>query len=71
MDSANLRDMIRICGGDFDGKMHIQLEYAGKSDDVANPWYTRDFETTWQDVEAGCKGLLAALKEEKTMVQSR
>ena len=52
-------DMYRICGGDFDGKMHLLMEYAGQPDqEVADPWYTDDFETTWQDVLAGCQGLL-------------
>lgn len=61
MDSANIRNMNRICGGDPDGKIHLMLEYAGRPGDVADPWYTRDFEATWQDVEAGCKGLLQEL----------
>lgn len=61
MDSANLRNMRRICGGDPDGKIHLMLEYAGRSGDVADPWYTRDFEATWRDVEEGCQGLLKEL----------
>ena len=61
MDSANLRNMRRICGGDPDGKMHLLMEYAGHPSDVADPWYTGDFETTWWDVLAGCKGLLEQL----------
>lgn len=61
MDSANIRNMNRICGGDPDGKIHLMLEYAGRPGDVADPWYTRDFEATWRDVEAGCKGLLQEL----------
>ena len=59
MDRANLRNMYRICGGDFDKKMHLLMEYAGQPDqEVADPWYTGDFEATWQDVLAGCQGLL-------------
>ncbi len=61
MDSANIRNMNRICGGDPDGKIHLLLDYAGRPGDVADPWYTRDFDATWQDVEAGCKGLLREL----------
>ena len=61
MDSANIRNMNRICGGDPDGKIHLMLEYAGRPGDVADPWYTGDFEATWRDVEAGCKGLLQEL----------
>ena len=64
MDKANLRNMHRICGGDFDGKLHLLMEYAGHPDlEVADPWYTGDFEATWQDVLAGCKGLLKQLQE--------
>ena len=59
MDSANIRNMTRICGGDPDGKIHLLLEYAGRPGDVADPWYTRDFDAAWRDIEAGCKGLLA------------
>lgn len=65
MDRANLHNMRRICGGDPDGKMHLLMEYAGQPDrDVADPWYTGDFEATWQDVLAGCQGLLVRLMAE-------
>ena len=58
MDRANLRDMYRICGGDPDGKLRLLMNYTDRPGDVADPWYTDDFETTWQDVLAGCQGLL-------------
>ncbi len=63
MDGANLRDMRRICGGDRDGKIHLLMEFTDRPGDVADPWYTGDFETTWQDVLAGCQGLLQAVRE--------
>ena len=63
MDSANIRNMNRICGGDPDGKIHLMLEYADRPGDVADPWYTRDFEATWRDVEEGCQGLLKELSD--------
>ena len=102
MDYANLRNMHRICGGDFADKMHLLLEYAGHpdsgapgkpqafpggggarerlkfspqaeteksglcSDEVADPWYTGDFDATWDDVLAGCQGLLKSVTEEST-----
>ena len=63
MDKANLRNMRRICGGDFDGKIHLLMEYAGYPEsEVADPWYTDDFETTWRDVLAGCQGLLDSMR---------
>ena len=58
MDSLNLRDMQKICGGDFADKMHLLMDYTDRPGDVADPWYTGDFETTLRDVEAGCRGLL-------------
>ena len=61
MDSANLKNMHRICGGDPDGKLHLLMDYTDCSHDVADPWYTGDFEATWQDVLAGCQGLLREL----------
>ena len=62
MDTENLRDMRRICGGDPRGKLHLLMEYAHRPGaEVADPWYTRDFEATWRDVEAGCTGLLEQL----------
>ena len=59
MDRANLRSMYRICGGDFNDKMHLLMEYAGRLEqEVADTWYTEDFDATWRDVLAGCQGLL-------------
>lgn len=63
MDQANLRSMYRICGGDFADKMSLLMEHTDHPGDVADPWYTGDFEATWQDVLAGCQGLLKELIE--------
>lgn len=65
MDSANLRNMYRICGGDFAGKLHLLMDYTDHPRDVADPWYTEDFESTWRDVLAGCQGLLKELLQER------
>lgn len=62
MDRENLRNMRRICGGDPDGKLSFLLDHKGRSRDVADPWYTGDFEATWQDVLAGCQALLAEIR---------
>ena len=62
MDGANLRNMQRICGGDPDNKMHLLLDYTDRPGSVADPWYTRDFEATWRDVQRGCAALLESLK---------
>ena len=58
MDGANLRNMNRICGGDPQGKLSLLMDYTGHPRDVADPWYTGDFDRTWEDVDAGCRGLL-------------
>ena len=61
MDKANLRNVQRICGGDPHDKIHLLLDYTRYPHDVADPWYTGDFEATWQDLRAGCQGLLKVL----------
>lgn len=61
MDQANLRNMRRICGGDPEGKLHRLMDFTVRPADVADPWYTDDFEATWRDVEEGCRGLLDEL----------
>ena len=58
MDQANLRNMYRICGGDPEGKISLLMDYTDRHGDVADPWYTGDFEATWRDVWDGCQGLL-------------
>ena len=59
MDAWNIRNISRICGGDPEGKIHKLLDYAGRPDsDVADPWYTGDFEATWRDVLEGCQGIM-------------
>ena len=63
MDQANLRNMYRICGGDFANKISLLMDHTDHPGDVADPWYTGDFEATWQDVLAGCQGLLKELTE--------
>lgn len=62
MDHANLRNMRRICGGDPDGKLHLLLDYTNRPGEVADPWYTDDFQATWEDVTEGCQGLLKTLE---------
>lgn len=61
MDEANMRNMGRMLGGDPAGKLHKMLEFAGSTRDVADPWCTGDFDTTYEDVCDGCRGLLGHL----------
>ena len=62
MDRYNIRNMERMCGGDPDDKIHMLMEYAGNvRQDVADPWYTGNFNATWRDCMNGCRGLLEKL----------
>ncbi len=61
MDMENMRDLDRLSGGDPQKKIRRLMEFAGESRDVADPWYTGDFDTTYMDVLKGCKALLNGL----------
>ncbi len=63
MDGRNMRNMERICGGDPEGKIHLLMDYTDRPGEVADPWYTGDFERAWQDILEGCEGLLAHLQD--------
>ena len=68
MDDQNISAINRIFKRDPEAKVHKLLAFANggtggtNARDIADPWYTGDFETTWKDIQAGCEGLLAALK---------
>lgn len=58
MDSANIRNMHRIFGSDPEGKIVKLLDLADRGGDVADPWYTGNFEATYRDVTEGCEALI-------------
>ena len=58
MDSWNIRNMRNICGGNPEGKITMLMDYTSRPGDVADPWYTGDFEATWRDVLEGCRAVL-------------
>ena len=62
MEGRNLKNMERICGGDAEGKIRRLLDYTDRPGDVADPYYTGDFQATWRDVNDGCRALLDQLK---------
>ena len=64
MDEANIRNMNRIAGGDQEGKIYKLLSFAGSGRDVADPWYTDNFDVTYDDVVEGLTGFLEFLKSE-------
>ena len=66
MDEWNIRNMTRISNGDPENKIHKLLDFTQRNEDVADPWYTGDFEATWQDVTEGCQCLIEYLFNKKT-----
>ena len=62
MDSANIRNMHRIFGGDPQGKIYKLMDFTDRGGDVADPWYTRNFELTYKDIDEACHGLFQKLK---------
>lgn len=63
MDSMNIRNLNRLFGGDPKGKVSLLMSYTSRPGDVADPWYTGDFERSWKDILEGCQGLLAEITE--------
>ena len=61
MDRNNLRNMVRFVGNDPLNKVSLLMDYSDTPKDVADPWYTGDFNQTWKDINAGCEGLLKRL----------
>lgn len=63
MDTANMRNLNRMLKGDPESKLYKFLFFAGSDRDIEDPWYTGNFDETYEDVIEGCKGLLEYLKE--------
>ena len=64
MDSANIRNMLRIFGSDPNGKVHKLMDYTDRGGDVADPWYSRRFDAAYQDIFEGCTALLDAIMKQ-------
>ena len=65
MDTENDGNMRRICAGENAGKIHLLMDFTDRPGDVADPWYTRNFERTWLDIADGCTALLEYLTENR------
>ena len=65
MDHYNIKNMERICKGDPEGKIHLLLKFAGEDRDVADPWYTGDFDRTYEDIDKGLNAFLKYLDSAK------
>ena len=66
MEQRNVTNMLRILGGDPEGKVKRLLDYSSDPRDIADPWYTGDFDRTYDDVNEGCKALLTFILEQET-----
>lgn len=64
MDTWNIRNLRRMLKGDPEGKVYKLLSFAGADRDIADPWYTGDFDATYEDVAEGCRALLRYLEEQ-------
>ena len=62
MDYANRRNLLRMLKDDPEGKISLMLDYTNRPGEVADPWYTGDFDATWDDIFEGCSNLLEQLK---------
>lgn len=67
MDSANIRNMLRIFGGDPDGKVRKLMDFTDRGGDVADPWYSRRFDVAYRDIEEGCTALLQAVTTDESL----
>ena len=63
MDSCNIKNILRIIGGDPAGKVYKLLSFAGSGRDVEDPWYSRDFDRAYDDIEKGCRAFLDYLTD--------
>ena len=61
MDSSNERWLHRLFGDRYDSKIRYLMDFAGERRDVSDPWYSGDFERTYQDIVTGCRGMLDQL----------
>ena len=66
MDSANIRNMHIILGGDPEGKIRKMMDYTSRPGDVADPWYSDRFDVAYRDIYDGCKALLEIIKNNQS-----
>ncbi len=67
MDHWNLKNMKRILGDDPQKKLHLLLDFSDRPGEIADPWYTGNFEETYRDILEGCKGLLNHIRQEDAL----
>ncbi|MDY4968738.1 MAG: low molecular weight protein-tyrosine-phosphatase [Lachnospiraceae bacterium] len=62
MEKSNIRGILRICGSDPEGKVHCLLDYSDSPRDIADPWYTGNFDVTYDDILEGCEAFYRYLE---------
>ena len=67
MDQANMRNALRIIGSDPGGKLHLLTEYSGRNSEIADPWYTGNYDLAFREIYAGCAALMRTLARENKM----
>lgn len=61
MDNVNIKNILRIVGGDKENKVYLMKDFTDEKGEVADPWYTRDFELTFKELYKSCKALLGKI----------
>ncbi len=61
MDNANIKNILRIVSGDKENKVYLMKDFIDEKGEVADPWYTRDFELTFKELYKSCKALLGKI----------
>lgn len=69
MDKRNIQNILRIVGEDQGSKVHLLLEYVSNTRDIADPWYTGDFNQTYDDIKEGCERFLMYLIENHKIIK--
>lgn len=67
-DSENLFYLHKICGETYASKIHLLSEYSGQTTEIVDPWYTRNFEKAYHEIQAGCEGLYSAIQKKEPLV---
>lgn len=63
MDSNNIRNISRIFGSDPENKVHMMMDFTERKGDVADPWYSGNFDVAYRDIYEGCEGLIEFLSK--------
>ena len=68
MDRANIHGIYKICGKDYKNKVHLLMDYTDTPGEIADPWFTRDFDKAWSDIFKGCNSLFIYLTIKHTQL---